>query len=120
MNLCRYAPRIPFTNVDTVALVDEIAVSRWSSVWRCRVEGDDKLRIMKLVLTLHSAMVLRELYIYEVALKDCSLVPVCYGVLQRPTGGWLGFLLEDVGDTLEETYGMSWHDVKRGVSVTEW
>ncbi len=89
MNLCRYAPRIPSTNVDTVALVDEIACSLWSSVWRCRVEGNNKLRIMKLVPTLHSVMVLRELYIYEVALKDCSLVPVCYGVLQRPAvAGW--------------------------------
>ncbi|PBK63953.1 hypothetical protein ARMSODRAFT_1023587 [Armillaria solidipes] len=120
MHLCRCAPRIPSTTVDTVTLVDEIVVSLWSSVWRCRVEVDDKLRIMKLVPRLHSAMVLRELYIYEVALKDCSLVPVCYGVFQRPAGGWFGFLLEDVGDTLEETYGMSWRDVKRGVSATEW
>ncbi|KAK0229979.1 hypothetical protein EDD85DRAFT_957105 [Armillaria nabsnona] len=120
MNLSRCAPRLPSTNIDTVALVDEIAVSRWSCVWSCRVEGDEKLRIMKLVPIRHSAMVLCELYIYEVALKDCSLVPVCYGVFQRPAGGWFGFLLEDVGDTLEETYGMSWHDVKRGVSATEW
>ncbi|KAK0229206.1 hypothetical protein EDD85DRAFT_139180 [Armillaria nabsnona] len=44
-----HAPRFPSTNVDVVTLIDEIGVSRWSSVWKCRVEGDAKLRIMKLV-----------------------------------------------------------------------
>ncbi|KAK0470663.1 hypothetical protein IW261DRAFT_1003243 [Armillaria novae-zelandiae] len=114
------APRFPSTNVDVVTLVDEIRISRWSSVWKCRVEGDAKLRIMKLVGRVHVSMVLRELYMYEVALKNCPLIPVCYGVFQRPDGGWFGFLLEDVGDNLEEAYGMDWSDIKRGVSATEW
>ncbi|KAK0227651.1 hypothetical protein IW262DRAFT_1346441 [Armillaria fumosa] len=75
---------------------------------------------MKLVARVHAAMVLRELYMYEVALKDCPLIPVCYGVFCRPDGGWFGFLLEDVGDNLEDIYGMEWSDVKRGVSTAEW
>ncbi|KAK0227646.1 hypothetical protein IW262DRAFT_1454814 [Armillaria fumosa] len=43
------APHFPSTNVDVVTLVDEI-----------------RLRIMKLVARVHAAMVLRELYMYEV------------------------------------------------------
>ncbi|KAK0473899.1 hypothetical protein IW261DRAFT_660469 [Armillaria novae-zelandiae] len=116
----RRAPHFPSPNVDVVTLVDEISVNRWSSVWKCRVEGDAKLRIMKLVGRGHSAMVLRELYMYEVAFKDCPLTPVCYGVFHRPAGGWFGFLLADVGDNLEEVYGLSWYDVKRGMSAAEW
>ncbi|KAK0460630.1 uncharacterized protein EV420DRAFT_1533223, partial [Desarmillaria tabescens] len=116
------APHIPSTNIDVVTLIERISASRWSIVWRCRVQGgDDKSRIMKLVARVHSAMILRELYMYEVALKDsCYLIPACYGVFQRPAGGWFGFLLEDVGDSLEEVYGMDWSDVKRGMSATEW
>ncbi|KAK0229978.1 hypothetical protein EDD85DRAFT_126609 [Armillaria nabsnona] len=118
-NLLR-APCIPSTTVNTVTLVERIRASRWSSIYTCRVGGDDKLFIMKLVSELHSVMVLRELYMYEVALKDCSLVPRFYGMFQRPAGGWFTFLLENVGDSLEEVYGSDWSDVKRAVSATEW
>ncbi len=118
-NLLR-APCIPSTTVNTVTLVERIRASRWSSIYTCRVGGDDKSCIMKLVSELHSVMVLRELYMYEVALKDCSLVPRFYGMFQRPAGGWFAFLLEDVGDSLEEVYGSDWSDIKRGVSTTEW
>ncbi|KAK0460617.1 uncharacterized protein EV420DRAFT_1762828 [Desarmillaria tabescens] len=120
MHLCRCAPRIPSIDVDAVTLVERVGANRWSSVWRCRVNDEEKLHIMKFVSEVHSNMVLRELYMYEVALKDCSLVPMCYGIFQRPVGGWFGFLLEDVGDNLEEIYGMSWGDVKRGVSAMQW
>ncbi|KAF8963854.1 hypothetical protein BDZ97DRAFT_954656 [Flammula alnicola] len=118
-NLLR-APRIPSTNVDTVTLVEQIQTSRWSSIYTCRVEGDDRLCIMKLVSEVHSIMVLRELYMYEVALKDCSLIPRFYGMFQRPLGGWFGFLLENVGDSLEEVYGSDWSDVKMDMSAIEW
>ncbi|KAK0447177.1 hypothetical protein EV421DRAFT_187600 [Armillaria borealis] len=114
------APRIPSATVNTVTLVERIRASRWSSIYTCRVEDDEKLRIMKLVSELLSVMVLREVYMYEIALKDCSLVPRFYGMFQRPVGGWFGFLLENVGDSLEEVYGSDWSDVKRGVSATEW
>ncbi|KAK0447175.1 hypothetical protein EV421DRAFT_187452 [Armillaria borealis] len=65
-------------------------------------------------------MVLRELYMYEAVLRECSLIPVCYGVFQRPAGGWFGFLLEDVGDNLEKIYGPEWSGVKRGMSAMQW
>ncbi len=120
MHLCRCAPHIPSTNVCTVTLVERISESRWSTVWRCRVDGDEKLRIIKFVPEVHSTMILRELYMYEVALKGCSLVPKFYGVFYRPVGGWFGFLLEDVGENLEKVHWIDWSDVKRGVSATEW
>ncbi len=118
-NLLR-APLIISTHVDMVTLVDQLRASRWSSIYTCRVEDDDKLHIMKLVSELHSVMVLRELYMYEVALKNSSLVPKFYGMFQRPVAGWFGFLLENVGDSLDEVYGPDWGDVKSSVSTTEW
>ncbi len=105
MHLCRSAPHVLSINIDSVTLVERIRQSRWSSVWICRVDDEEKLRIMKFVSEVHSGMILHELYMYEVVLKECSLVPVCYGVFQWPTGGWFGFLLEDVGDNLEKIYG---------------
>ncbi|PBK63948.1 hypothetical protein ARMSODRAFT_1088300 [Armillaria solidipes] len=104
VHLCRCAPHIPSTNVGTVTLVERISESRWSTVWRCRVDDDEKLRIIKFVPEVHSTMILRELYMYEVALKGCSLVPKFYGVFYRPVGGWFGFLLEDVGENLEKVH----------------
>ncbi|KAK0468619.1 hypothetical protein IW261DRAFT_1518443 [Armillaria novae-zelandiae] len=118
-NLLR-APRIPSTNIDTVTLVEQVRVGRWSSIYTCRVEGEDKLCIMKLVSECHSEMILREMYMYEVALKGCSLVPQFYGTFQRPAGGWFGFLLENVGDSLEDVYSSEWRDVKADLGVVEW
>ncbi|KAK0219763.1 hypothetical protein EDD85DRAFT_339827 [Armillaria nabsnona] len=118
-NLLR-APRIASTHVDMVTLVDQIRAGRWSSIYTCHVEDDDKLHIMKLVSELHSVMVLRELYMDEVALKDSSLVPKFYGMFQRSVAGWFGLLLENVGDSLDEVYGPDWSDVKSSVSTTEW
>ncbi|KAK0184907.1 kinase-like domain-containing protein [Armillaria mellea] len=118
-NLLR-APRIPSTNIDTVTLVERIRVGRWSSIYTCRVESEDKLCIMKLVEERHSEMVLRELYMYDAVLKGCSLVPQFYGAFQRPAGGWFGFLLENVGDSLEDVYGSEWGNVKADLSVADW
>ncbi|KAK0237575.1 hypothetical protein EDD85DRAFT_951753 [Armillaria nabsnona] len=78
------APRIPSTTVEMVTLKDRI-----------------QLCIMKLVAELHSVMILCELYMYKVALRDCSLVPRFYRMFQRPVGGWFEFLLENVRDSLE-------------------
>ncbi|KAK0449543.1 uncharacterized protein EV420DRAFT_773976 [Desarmillaria tabescens] len=114
------APHIPSTHVDTVILLEQIRASRWSSIYSCRVEGADKKCIMKLVSECHSEMVLRELYMYEVVLKGCSLVPQFYGTFQRPAGGWFGFLLENVGESLEDVYGSEWDDVKMDLGVVEW
>ncbi|KAK0493340.1 hypothetical protein EDD18DRAFT_1333732 [Armillaria luteobubalina] len=47
-------------------------------------------------------------------IMNCPFIPVCYGVFHRPAGGWFGFVLEDVGDNLEDVYGTEWSDVKRG------
>ncbi|KAK0482026.1 hypothetical protein EDD18DRAFT_1202448 [Armillaria luteobubalina] len=114
------APRIPSTNIDTVTLVEQIRVSEWSSIYTCRVEGQDKLCIMKLVSECHSEMILREMYMYDVVLKGCSLVPQFYGTFQRPAGGWFGFLLENVGDSLEDVYSSEWSYVKADLGVVEW
>ncbi|KAK0214300.1 hypothetical protein IW262DRAFT_266938 [Armillaria fumosa] len=75
---------------------------------------------MKLVSECHSEMVLRELYMYEVVLKGCSLVPQFYGTFQRPAGGWFGFILENVGDSLEDVYSSEWSYVKADLGVVEW
>ncbi|KAK0478000.1 kinase-like domain-containing protein [Armillaria luteobubalina] len=114
------APRIPSTNIDTVTLVEQIRVGKWSSVYTCRVEGEDKLCIMKLVSECHSEMILREMYMYNVVLKGCSLIPQFYGTFQRPAGGWFGFLLENVGDSLEDVYSSEWSYVKADLGVVEW
>ncbi|KAK0432165.1 uncharacterized protein EV420DRAFT_1772379 [Desarmillaria tabescens] len=114
------APRIPSIDVNTVTLLEQIRASRWSSIYTCHLEGADKLCIMKLVSERHSEMVLRELYMYEVVLKGCSLVPQFYGTFQRPAGGWFGFLLENVGESLEDVYGSEWGDVKVDLGVVEW
>ncbi|KAK0237571.1 hypothetical protein EDD85DRAFT_789728 [Armillaria nabsnona] len=88
-------------NVSDEAQKSGIPVSRWSSIYTCHVKGNNKLHIMKLVAELHSVMILCKLYMYEMALRDCSLVSRFYGMFQRPVGGWFGFLLENVGDSLE-------------------
>lgn len=85
-----------------VTLVERIRATRWSSIYTCRVEDDDKLHIVKIVSELHSVMVLRELYIYEVVLKDSSLAPKFYGMFQTLLASWFQLLLENVGDSLGE------------------
>lgn len=57
---------------------------------------------MKIVSELHSVMVLRELYMYEVVLKDSSLAPKFYGMFQTLLASWFQLLLENVGDSLGE------------------
>lgn len=49
MHLCRSAPHVPSINVDSVTLVEPIQQSRWSGVWRCRINDEEKMRIMKFV-----------------------------------------------------------------------
>ncbi|KAK0194689.1 hypothetical protein F5146DRAFT_1037109, partial [Armillaria mellea] len=101
MHLYRRASHIPSTNVCAVTLVERISEGRWSSVWRCRVEGDEKLRIIKFVPEVHTTMILRELYMF-------------YGVFYRPVGGW------NVGENLEKVHWIDWTNVKLGVSPMEW
>ncbi|KAK0454304.1 hypothetical protein EV421DRAFT_1729522 [Armillaria borealis] len=65
-------------------------------------------------------MIWREFYMYEVVLKECSLVPMFHGMFQRPAGGWFAFCLEDVGDNLEKTYGLDWSEVKMSMPRIQW
>ncbi|KAK0470370.1 uncharacterized protein EV420DRAFT_110267 [Desarmillaria tabescens] len=98
LQLCRSAPRILSTSPDVVTLVSQIRASRWSTVWEDRADDREELFIIKLVPDAHTNMIWREFYMYEVVLKECSLVPRFYGMFQRPVGGWFAFCLEDVGD----------------------
>ncbi|PBK63954.1 hypothetical protein ARMSODRAFT_522267 [Armillaria solidipes] len=49
VHLCRSAPHVPSINVDSVTLVEPIQQSRWSGVWRCRINDEEKMPIMKFV-----------------------------------------------------------------------
>ena len=74
LQLCRRAPRIPTKTPDIVTLLSQIKASRWSTVWTCRAEGREEPFVIKLVPEAHSDMIWREFYMYEVVLKERSLV----------------------------------------------
>ncbi|PBK86523.1 hypothetical protein ARMGADRAFT_1169003 [Armillaria gallica] len=120
LQLCRRAPHIRTKTPETVTLLNQIQASRWSTVWTCRAEGRDEPFVIKLVPEARSDMIWREFYMYEVVLKECSLVPRFYGMFQRPAGGWFAFCLEDVGDNLEKLYGLDWSEVKMFMPKIQW
>ncbi len=120
LQLHRRAPHIPMKTPEIVTLLNQIQASRWSTVWTCRAEGREESFVIKLVPEAHSDMIWQEFYMYEVVLKECSLVPRFHGMFQRPAGGWFAFCLEDVGDNLEKTYGLDWSEVKMTMPRIQW
>ncbi len=80
LQLCHHAPHNPTTTHKIIALLNKIWASWWSTVWMCHPEVHEDPFVIKLVAENDSAGVPN--YIYEMVLKESSLISRFHGMSQ--------------------------------------